>query len=599
MKSLKGNHFSNYLFHLMMTTYNDYLANQNENDLNLNISKTKKEYSDPNNNPNIKNEKIQKEKKRYIVRKFKSPKNLDYHFKYKAPQFNNYTKRNLINDNEKTEEFYSLNIITNRTEKNKEIDIQKSEFEYNVKYDPIKISNNFIKFNAGKEYSKLSQKLEMINKKENKKEINNKAKIKLAKNKIKNGIIEGYFGRKIKRDIPVLFDISSTFYNYYSNKSEKSRHEVVLNELNRLKGFILNDPKNTIQIFKNFLIRFNYKNIEKLSDEQILSICDFICLNDNDILFHLIKPYYKSKDIVTKMINNLINITKDKKSIILDKKTDKIDSQDSINQNVSSLLKTKLNKNKNPLSSKNLIKSKKLSKTQNYFYNKMMRETYQSPFYIPFKSHRAIENNNLKKNFVDLSETNSLLKFLNYQKKIQLPDKHYSLENNLLINEISKEIRELKNNFDKTVTNNQFKKNSLLKKKGISYSSSLYNKKINSKFLINEDKNIFSKTSIQFNNILKQIKKGNIKPKMNIILLNNKNLEKLKNMIAYSKTIDKKADKNKEKNLNKINERMYYKAINYEFGYKQIKDLYKITEVAALNFAKKKKFDKMKLDLLK
>ena len=149
------------------------------------------------------------------------------------------------------------------------------------------------------------------------------------------------------------------------------------------------------------------------------------------------------------------------------------------------------------------------------------------------------------------------------------------------------------------MTNNQLKKNSLLKKKGISYSSSLYNKKINSKFLINEDKNIFSKTSIQFNNILKQIKKGNIKPKMNIILLNNKNLEKLKNMIAYSKTIDKKADKNKEKNLNKINERMYYKAINYEFGYKQIKDLYKITEVAALNFAKKKKFDKMKLDLLK
>ena len=44
---------------------------------------------------------------------------------------------------------------------------------------------------------------------------------------------------------------------------------------------------------------------------------------------------------------------------------------------------------------------------------------------------------------------------------------------------------------------------------------------------------------------------------------------------------------------------MYYKAINYQFGYKQIKDLYKITELAALNIAKKKKFDKMKLDLLK
>ena len=53
-----------------------------------------------------------------------------------------------------------------------------------------------------------------------------------------------------------------------------------------------------------------------------------------------------------------------------------------------------------------------------------------------------------------------------------------------------------------------------------------------------------------------------------------------------------------EKKLSEINERMYYKAINYEFGYKQIKDLYKITEVAALNFAKKKKIDKLSLNLL-
>ena len=63
--------------------------------------------------------------------------------------------------------------------------------------------------------------------------------------------------------------------------------------------------------------------------------------------------------------------------------------------------------------------------------------------------------------------------------------------------------------------------------------------------------------------------------------------------------MDKKVNKKIEKDLDKINERMYYKAINYEFGYKHIKDFYKITEVAALNFAKKKKFDKMKLDLLK
>ena len=87
---------------------------------------------------------------------------------------------------------------------------------------------------------------------------------------------------------------------------------------------------------------------------------------------------------------------------------------------------------------------------------------------------------------------------------------------------------------------------------------------------------------------------------MNIISLNSKNLEKLRNLVSNSKIIDNQNNsKDKENKLNEINERMYYKQINYEFGYKQIKDLYKITEVAALTFAKKKKFDKMKLDLLK
>ena len=495
----------------------------------------------------------------------------------------------------KNEENYSLNIFTTRTEKNKEIDKRSNYFGTKEKYDPMRISNNFLKFNASKEYSKLSQKLEKINKKENTKEINNKARMKLAKNNIKNGIIEGYFGRRMKTDVPCLFDISSTFYNNYSNKSEKERHEVILNELNKLKAFLFNDRKNKIQIFKNFLIRFNYKDIEKLSEEQILSICDFICINDNEVLFHLIKPYLKSKDIIVDLINNLVVLTTETKDKTLEGKTDKFDSQDIINnKDDGSLLKTKLRKN----GVKNLIKSKKLSKTQNYFYNKMKRETYNSPLYIPFKSHREIENKTLKKNLFDLSNTNSLLKFLNYQKKIQLPNKYYSLDNNLLINEISKEIRELKNNFDMSIHNNQTKKFALFKKKGISQSSLNDNKK-NSEFKLNDDKNIFNKTSIQSNNKTNQKKIENTKPNMNIISLNKKHLEKLRNIISDSKIIDKKIDKNIEKDLDKINERMYYKAINYEFGYKQIKDFYKITEVAALNFAKKKKFDKMKLNLLK
>ena len=609
LKSLKSDHFTNYLFHLMMAVYNN-LSNDKNDDQQLKKLKAVEKI-----NSSLKSQKANKKILNNIYpRKFKSKKKLDYHFKYKAPQFNNFTKNNFINkdfydkskvqDKDKMSENYSLNILndskkTKKYKENKKKDLNKNEFEYKVKYDPNKISNNFIKFNAGKEYSKLSQKLEKNNENEKNKEINNKKKIKLSKKNIRNSIIEGYFGRKTKSNMPYLFDISATFYNNYSNKSEKGRHEVILNELNKLKAFLINDPKNKIQIFKNFLIRFNYNNIEDLTDEEIILICDFICIHDNDILFHLIKPYYKSKDIISDLINNLKFIVRDKKDIILDKSNERLDSQEMFNNNDDSLLKTKIKKNiknKKP-EIKNLIKSKKMSKTQNYFYNKMRRETYISPNFIPFKSHRIKDNNSKNNNMVNLDDTNSKLKFLSYQKQIQLPNKHFSLDDNLLINEISKEIRQLKENFDKSISGNQLNKFSLLKKKGFSHLP-VSDNKINSELKINDNDKIFSKTCIQFIKE-QQSKNESNKSNINIITLNKKNLEKLKCMISNSKAINKKIDKNFEKKLDEINERMYYKAINYEFGYKQIKDLYKITEVAALNIAKKRKLDKMKFNFLK
>ena len=314
MRSLKGHHFSNFLFNLLMEKYKIYTSIPKKQNFFSEMLKLKQAFSNIDKNQNLarNNNRIITKK---ILRKFKSPKNLDYHFKYKAPQFTKFSKRNSLNDSQTIDENYFLNNFTNRTAKDKKIFFKEkeNELEYMDKYDPKKISNNYLKFNVSQEYSKLSQKLEKANNNENNKEINGKVKMKILKNDLKHNIIEGYFGRKIKTDIPYLFDFSTTFYNNYCNKSEKVRHEVVLNELNKLKAFLINDPKNKIVIFKNFLIKFSYKNIENLSDEQILSICDFICKNDNDILFHLIKPYFKSKDIISDLVNNLVVLVKEKK----------------------------------------------------------------------------------------------------------------------------------------------------------------------------------------------------------------------------------------------------------------------------------------------
>jgi hypothetical protein len=155
----------------------------------------------------------------------------------------------------------------------------------------------------------------------------------------------------------------------------------------------------------------------------------------------------------------------------------------------------------------------------------------------------------------------------------------------------------LKNNYDKSIPSNRFKKSSLFRKKGISHSPS-DNIQMNPEFKLNDNNNFFNRTSINFINKQKQNKNEKI-PIINSNSLNNKNLDKLKNDLSNKKIVNKKNDKNLEKKLDEINERMYYKAINYQFGYNQIKNLYKLTEVAALTLANKKKFDKINFDILK
>ena len=87
-----------------------------------------------------------------------------------------------------------------------------------------------------------------------------------------------------------------------------------------------------------------------------------------------------------------------------------------------------------------------------------------------------------------------------------------------------------------------------------------YNKDINE--LLNDNNNFFNRTSINFINKQKQNKNEKI-PIINSNSLNNKNLDKLKNDLSNKKIVNKKNDKNLEKKLDEINERMYYKVINY------------------------------------
>ena len=588
IKSLKDDHFSKFLNNFNTSPYYNFISNKNIKIIN----QTK--LFDINSKKNI------EENKKDIFlrkRKFKSPKFINYHYRFKSPPL-----KHLKLDKET-----NTNIIFNFFKKKSSSTVFKNRISnniYELNYDPNKISFNFIHFNTDKKYLKESKK------KNTNLDINDYRE-KNKKNKInyKYNIRKGYFGRKENMGIPYVFDTFTIFYNNYSNKSEKSRHEIILNDLQKLKGFIKGNPKNKISIFKDFLKKYNINNFEKFTNDKILSICDILCNNNIDFLTHFLKPYLNIRDMLIDLINNLLLIN-NKENIHL---KEKISSKIFNNINDENLLiKTKIdNKNEINKESRNYSSGIKdeinntnefYSKTENSFYNKNKIKFYQSPF-LPHKSHHHIlstKNKILtKKRILDLSDTNSLLKNINYQTKALGPRKEYSLNNDLLINDISKEMNELKNNYYKILTFNNndnlkkkiIKENNLFKNpknKILSHSSTLMH--CTNKYSQFYTKDIFSKTSIQF------YPKKNIaqKNKINLYLISLKN-DILKKSNSNSEPSYKKKIEKKEKSLNEINIRLYYRPIKYKFGYKQIKDQYKIPEMAALNFAKKKKFDPMGL----
>ena len=553
--SLKDGHFSKFLNTFNINYHKNFILGKNR------MQRNKLQLLIEDNINNYKNELNKEHKSQNFLnrRNFKSPKYINYQYRLKSSHFKNLkldketiTNQNILDYNY----IYSPQILLKNSNNN----------IYTSNYDPNKISNKFINFNGIENFEKSD---EIPKSNNNNKEKNKKYKLK---NKLNIKQREGYFGRKEKMGIPYLFDTYAIFCNNYSTKSEKSRHEIVLNDLQKLKGFLQGNPQSKISIFRDFLKKYKI-NIKEIPNENIMCLCDILCNNDNDILIHFLKPYLNMKDMILDLIHNLNSIKDFKTSTIENENNVKMrpinynfdnkeniylkekSSSELINKMKDDLLfKTKVeNNNKDSRNEQKKINEKNnnntkefLSKTENSFYKKSRIASYQSPYFIPFKSHHILSPkipSSTKKKFPELYDTNSLLKNINYQTKALGKRKEYSSNNDLLIKDMAKEIKELENDYYKVLNNN------------------------------------------------KNINKINLQ----IISLKNDKIDKLKKCMSNTEPSFKRKIDKKTNTLNEINIRMYYKPIKYKFGYKQIQDQSKITEMAALNFAKKKKFDPLGL----
>jgi hypothetical protein len=110
----------------------------------------------------------------------------------------------------------------------------------------------------------------------------------------------GMFGKKV--DVPLVYDISYTYKNNYSTKSEKNRHEYLLNEINKLKKLLedydiqIAEKQETLQkLNEEYLIKEEQysKNIKNIKDKNNSFIKD----NDEELNNKLSSSENEMKEI--------------------------------------------------------------------------------------------------------------------------------------------------------------------------------------------------------------------------------------------------------------------------------------------------------------
>ena len=205
------------------------------------------------------------------------------------------------------------------------------------------------------------------------------------------------YGKKFL--IPLFYDYSYTYRNNYSSKSEKNRHETLLNEISKLQFYLQQNPDEELLILKDFLQKFNINNISDYSDKKLLYICKLLCKTKQNDLLYLVKPDSNIK----KMLYNLLNISFD--------------------------IKKKENNNGDTI----------------YYPQKNFRKIY-------FKKSKTSDKHryNSRKRLLNIYDTNSKLKFIDKQKELYKPNKNYSNNYDLMFNEVKKEIKEIEKNLKKS-----------------------------------------------------------------------------------------------------------------------------------------------------
>ena len=186
--------------------------------------------------------------------------------------------------------------------------INNENYTYNNRSDPYKEANllwnlakrNQKKYSSNEKFHKTFSAFEDIFDKKNneQKDNDNNLKTFYAKN-----VREGFYGRKNKDNIPLFFPNIITCLNEYSSKSEKVRHEKLLDEFGKLSFYLYQNPENKIKIIKDFLIKFHLVDVNKYTNKQLLKL-EKLVMKFN----FMIEPYKDIKSMIRDTLDGKIVI---------------------------------------------------------------------------------------------------------------------------------------------------------------------------------------------------------------------------------------------------------------------------------------------------
>ena len=318
-----------------------------------------------------------------------------------------------------------------------------------------------------------------------------------------------YFGKKTIDGLPYYYDISSTYMNMYDNKSEQNRHEVLIQELCKLRAYLSKYKiENSTDVIKDFLIKHNIPNIHKYSNYQLMQFGRFVCQEDTYKMNSLLKPYMNVKDMINDILNNSENLNekfsiikynpslkksfsdlkinksqpflqrqlkkiptkkifkprmkKNKKFYIseLDYSTNKSEKinqmSDNVSKNENELNKKNLNNNINDEDKKDL-KNYNINKSDNinqmrigkkYLFSRLgSKDSYLSPLIKINNFHKKYINSRKKIKLPKIS--NNISTFYKPNKLLLSSDKNYSLNFGLLLKDTINEIKIFQKDYEK------------------------------------------------------------------------------------------------------------------------------------------------------